>query len=78
MADVTIKGKELTIDLEKITIEEYDDFAHGKLLNKDDYPLVARLIDQSVDYVRTLSQPDYRRVVRAIFDKGSSPLDSPN
>jgi hypothetical protein len=78
MADVTIKDEELTIDLEQITTAEYIDFASGKLLNKEDFDLVARLIGKPVEYVSGLSWPNYRRVVSAIFKKGAAPLDDPN
>ncbi len=78
MADVVIGETELVFDLEKLTITEYRKFAGGTMLDEQDDELLARVLDKPVEWLRTLSQPNYRRVLNAFFEKARSPLDDPN
>lgn len=78
MADVTIKDEEITIDLEQLTIAEYRKFAQGSMLDDQDDELLARVTGKTVDWVRGLSQPSYRRLLAAFFRKARDPLSDPN
>ena len=78
MADITLDGKDLTFDLEQLTITEYRKFASGGMLDDQDDELLARVVGEPVEWVRGLSQPNYRRLLRAFFKKASEPLTDPN
>ena len=77
MVDFTINGVELTFDLEKVTIEEYSNFANTPLTDTRHMIVLEKTTGQKVDFFKKLTQPDYRRVVRAFFKKGSEPLSDP-
>ncbi len=78
MADLTIGGVEVTFDLEKITITEHRKFAKGSMLEEEDDEILAKVTGQSVEWVRGLSQVDYRRVLLGYFKKSREPLSDPN
>jgi hypothetical protein len=78
MADITIHEVDLTFDLEKVTITEHRAFANGSLMDAADDEHLAKVTGQPVEFFRALSQPNYRRVLRAYFKKASAPLDDPN
>ena len=78
MADITLGEDELTIDLEKLTITEYRKFASGGLLDAQDDDLLARVVDRPVEWVQGLSQPAYRKLLKAFFKKAAEPLNDPN
>lgn len=76
--DITIGDVDVVIDLEKLTITEYRKFASGGMLDDQDDELLARVVGQPVEWVRGLSQPNYRKLLRAFFKKASEPLADPN
>ena len=78
MADVMIKDDDLNIDLEKVNIKEFGEFIKGKLLDQEDYPIIAKLIGQTVEYVEGLNPVEYKRIVRAIITKWKTEIDNPN
>ena len=78
MADITIAGVELVFDLECVTIAEYRSFAKGSFTEEGDDDILARACGQTVEWVRGLSQPNYRRVLKGFFDKARAPLADPN
>ncbi len=78
MSDVNINDVEITFDLEKITITEYRKMAKGLLLEDEDDALLARVGDVTLEWLQGLSQPKYRRYVKAFFDKAREPLADPN
>jgi hypothetical protein len=73
-----IGGIEITFDLEKVSISEYRKFSSGSLMDEADDEILARVTGQPVEWVRGLSQPNYRRLCRAFFKRASGPLDDPN
>ncbi len=78
MADITVGGKELTFDLDKLAMKDFRRFASGGLLNEEDDKVLAQVTGEPVEFFGELSQPDYRRVLKAFFTKAGSPLSDPN
>jgi hypothetical protein len=71
MADVTIKvrgeEREIAFDLEAVTIGEYVEFAQGGLPAQGDFAFIAKVSGLDEGEVKQLTQPQYRRLVRAYF-----------
>jgi len=78
MADINLKDEDITIDMEQLTIAEYRKFAAGSMLESEDDVLLAKAIGKPVEWVKNLSLPDYRRLLRAFFDAARKPLSDPN
>ena len=78
MADITINGIEIDFDLEKITISEHRKFARGSMLDEEDDEILAKVTGQPVEWIRDLSQVDYRRLLAGYFKKAREPLADPN
>lgn len=78
MADITVGGVELTFDLEQVTITEHRKFSTGSLMDAADDEHLSKVTGQPVEWFRGLSQPAYRRVLKAYFKKAAAPLDDPN
>lgn len=77
MSDISIGGLDLTFDLERVTWEEYQHFALTPLTDKSTLDFVAQVTGEPVDALKKLSQPNFRRVVRALFKKANEPLSDP-
>lgn len=78
-ADVTLHdGRELTVDLNQITIREYRTlFDRGQPQENED-ALIAKCVGLSLDEYLSLSQPDYRLVGQAFLKRAREPLADPN
>jgi hypothetical protein len=76
MGDVIIKidgqDREIAFDLEVVTIAEYVKFAGGILPTEGDFTLLAKVSGLTVDAIKNLSQPAYRKLVRAYFKAANS------
>ena len=79
MADYVLPDEtEVTFDLEKMTVKEYRDFAKGAQSDAEDDLLMARVTGLAVEQIESLSQPTYRRLIKAFYDKSRQPLNDPN
>ena len=78
MADLKIGADEITFDLEQITITEHRKFSKGSMMDEEDDELLAKVIDKPVEWVRELSQPNYKRLLQGYFKKAREPLADPN
>lgn len=79
MADHTLPdGREITFDLGKVTRREYSALVEARLTNAQDDEIIARAAGLTVDQIGDLSQPEWRRLVRAFFKKAREPLADPN
>ena len=78
MADLKIGEDEITYDLEQITITEHRKFSKGSMLDEEDDEILAKVINKPVEWVRGLSQANYRRVLLGYFKKAREPLSDPN
>ena len=79
MKTVTLHdGRELEIDLHRVTIEEWRTIFDPAQPTADEDKLMSRILGLSVKEYTSLSQPDWRRATVAIMDAARSPLDDPN
>ena len=71
-------GRELAIDLYKVTRKEFREFVNprGSLDKEDEF--VAKVTGLSMDEVSSLPEPEFRLVVKAIVRAIREPLADPN
>ena len=78
MADYTaVNGTEYTFDLNAITIGEYRKIFDSNDPQADD-ATYAKAAGITVEELQSLGVEDYRRLVKAFFEKARRPLDDPN
>ncbi len=65
-------GREVVIDLNKITIVEFREMIKQEQSDEDEYRLMSKLT--GID-VREVGYGDYRRIVAAFFDAVKAPVD---
>jgi hypothetical protein len=76
MSDLTLKdGREITYDLDAITLDEYNSLFDVK--SNNDKAVVAKAIGWTVEQVGGLGALQYKRVVRALVKKMGEPLSDP-
>ena len=79
MTDVVLSnGKEIEIDLHKITVREWRDLVSDKGDQEQEDELTARICGMTVDEMLILPQPDYRKLLQAIVRKAREPLADPS
>lgn len=71
-------GGVVTFDLNKVTRKQYTDFARGKMTDDQDNALLAKVTGLRVAQIENLTQPEFRRLVRAFYKKAMEPLADPN
>lgn len=75
---VLSSGKEITIDLHKISVREWRDLVSDKGDQEQEDELTARICGLTVDEMLDLPQPDYRKLLVAIVKKAKEPLADPS
>jgi hypothetical protein len=78
MAKLGEQPRTFEVDLTQISIKEYRLLFEASHTPDQDDELYARCLGLSVDELQALSLPDYRRAVKAFFDKAKEPLADPN
>jgi hypothetical protein len=79
MADVTLSsGKEITLDLYKISLQEFRYLIDPDRPNEEGDEIIGRAIGMSAEDVGKLPYPDYRLLVKVLFEKARNPLADPN
>ena len=72
-------GRELEPDLSKISLGEWRRLFDPETTLDEEDELVARVFGITVDeMVNKVSQPDYRRLNKALLEAGTEPLADPN
>ena len=71
-------GREIEIDLYKLTLEEYRALFNTAQKPEDEDVILARVFGLDVEDYRKLPYPDWRRLTVAFFDAARNPLASPN
>lgn len=71
-------GKEITVDLNRITIREYRSLFDPAQAREDEDAIIAKAFGVTVEEMLDLSQPEYRRLTKIFFEKAREPLDDPN
>jgi hypothetical protein len=76
MADITMGGgREITFDLEKITISEYEELLDSKITRQREKEILSKPCGLTVEEVKGLSLPDYKKLAKAFVLKAVSPVD---
>lgn len=65
------------IDLSKVSIKEYRKLATSSVLEGQGDEILARSAGITLEQLQELSQPEYRRLLRAFFEKATQPLADP-
>lgn len=71
-------GSEVNFDLRAFTRGDWSDWASGKMTFAQDDEFLARAAGVTVETVRSLSEYDYKRMIRALIVKVQAPLKDPN
>lgn len=76
MADfVLTDGTEVNFEMDNITIGEYRSLVGGKLTQAQDDEIVSRVSGIPIEKINTLKFTEYRKFMRAFFNKAREPLD---
>lgn len=79
MSDLKLSdGREVTIDLYKITIKEWRALLNPEQKEDDEYALLAKVSGMKPKEVADLPYPDFRLLGQKVAEKASSPLSDPN
>lgn len=79
MADITLSdGREITIDLGKISIREWRALFDRNQPEEDEFGTIGKVVGLTVEQVGALPFPDWQRVYRAVLKKAQEPLADPN
>ncbi len=79
MADFTVSdGREIDIDLSKLTIKEWKSLFDPAQPDEDEFALIARVTGWEVKELENIKQPDYRLLMTAIVARSVNPVSDPN
>ncbi len=79
MSDVTLSsGREITFDLYKISLAEFRNLLDPGRPNEEGDAIIGKATGMTAEQVGELPYPDYRLLVRHLFDKARNPLADPN
>ncbi|MGW8250653.1 MAG: hypothetical protein ACWGO1_08420 [Anaerolineales bacterium] len=71
-------GREVTIDLHKVTIKEWRALLRPDQPEEDEYATLAKIIGWKPKDVESLPYPDFRLLGTKVAEKASRPLSDPN
>jgi len=71
-------GREVTIDLHKVTIKEWRALLRPDQPEEDEYATLAKIIGWKPKDVENLPYPDFRLLGTKVAEKASRPLSDPN
>lgn len=79
MADVVLSdGREIELDLYKITLAEYRSLFDKSQDQAVEDELMCRVSGMTVDELHQLAYPDWRKLTTAFFEKSRNPLAEKN
>ncbi|MHC4334125.1 MAG: hypothetical protein ACYSUV_10300 [Planctomycetota bacterium] len=79
MSDLKLSdGREVTIDLYKVTIKEWRDLLNPEQAEEDEYATLAKVCGMKPEEVAGLAYPDFRLLGQKVAEKASNPLSDPN
>ena len=79
MADFTLQdGTEITFDLSKITYGQYLGLFDQKESDERSDKTIARVAGMDFKELKNLNLLEYKRLVKALFEKFKEPLSDPN
>ena len=78
MTDVVLSGREITFDLEKMTIKEFRELFDNNQPDSKGDEVMARVSGMTVEEIEALSFNEYKKFSKAFFKKAKEPLADPN
>jgi hypothetical protein len=78
MADAIINGKEVVIDLSKITMRQWRDMHNPTFSDGEDDKVMAAVSGLTVEELDALPMQEYKRLFDALVKKMRAPLNDPN
>lgn len=70
-------GKEVTIDITKVDISEWKKAVKANTPEEEEYQIISKATDISVEELGKISQPDYRLIIDTFVRLGTQPLSNP-
>ena len=71
-------GRELAVDLTKISIAQYRHLFKNETTPEEEDALLAPCFGLTVEEFEALPYPDYKRATAAFFEQARNPLADPN
>lgn len=79
MADLTLSdGREITLDLNRITLEEWRNLFHQEQPEEEGDKILARVCGLEAGEIVKLGYLDYRRLTKKFFERAREPLADPS
>lgn len=79
MSDLKLSdGREVTIDLHRVTIKEWRALLKPDQPEEDEYATLAKVVGWKAKDVENLPYPDFRLLGNKIAEMASRPLSDPN
>ena len=79
MASIKLSdGREIAVDLNKISIREFRAFVDPKQPDEEEYATIEKVTGLKSGEAGSLGYEDHRRIMKAIRDAINRPLDDPN
>jgi hypothetical protein len=79
MSDLTLSdGRELDIDMNKITIKEWRALLNPEQKENEEYRILGKVVGLSGKDIEKLGQEDFRWLGTKVAEKASRPLTDPN
>lgn len=69
MADLELNGKEISIDLEKLSIKEFRQLRDPNRPDEEGDAILGKVTGLTAEEVGDLSYPDFRRLVKKFYEK---------
>jgi hypothetical protein len=79
MSDFTLSdGREVDIDLWQLTIKEWRSLRNPSQPEEEEFALISRIINWSIEDIEEIKQPDYELLLREIIKRSINPVTDPN
>ena len=79
MSDFTLSnGDEITFDLDKLTLHEWQGMKNPAFAQKEEYEIIAKICGIKADDISKMTMGEYKRLFKKLMDKIRDPLSNPN
>ena len=79
MPDLVLKdGREIEIDLHKISIGEWRALLRPEQPDEDEYATLAKVTGLTADDIEGIPYPEFRALIQAVIQRAANPVSDPN
>jgi len=71
-------GDEITFDLDKLTLDEWQGMKNPAFAQAEEYEIISRVSGIDKELISKMSMGEYKRLFKALFRKIQNPLADPN